>query len=92
VKQPRLPTVVWRITDWQPGAGFTWVAERSPVPTRADHRIDPDGPDRSTVRLAFEQSGPLAPAVGLIAGRLTRRYIGMEAEGLRQRSESDTRS
>jgi hypothetical protein len=58
------------------------------VPSRADHWIEPDGPGRSTVRLVFEQSGPLAPVLGMLAGRLTRRYVAMEAEGLRRRSES----
>jgi hypothetical protein len=90
VKQPRLPTVVWRITDWQPGVGFTWVAERTPVPTHADHWIEPDGADGAKVQLVFEQTGLLAPVLGLLAGRLTRRYIALEANGLRQASESAT--
>lgn len=87
-QQPRLPATVWRIDEWQPGVGFVWRAERSPIPTRADHWIAPDGADRSRVQLVFEQSGPLGAVAGLLAGRLIRRYVRLEAEGLRRRCES----
>lgn len=88
VKQPRLPTVVWRITEWRPGTSFTWKAERSPVPSRAEHHVAPDGTGAAIVTLVFEQSGPLAAVLGLVGGRLTRRYVALEANGLRERSEA----
>ncbi|WP_202513189.1 hypothetical protein [Streptomyces sp. SID3343] len=40
-----------------------------------------------TFTLTLQQSGLLAPVVGMLAGGLTRRYLRMEAEGLKQRSE-----
>jgi uncharacterized membrane protein len=91
VKQPRLPTVVWRVTEWQPGRSFTWEAERTPVPSVGEHRIEPAGDGGSTVSLVFEQRGPLAPLLGLLSGRMTRRYVALEAAGLRTRCESARR-
>jgi hypothetical protein len=42
------------------------------------------------VRLTLDQSGLLAPVVGAFFGRLTRRYVDMEADGLKRRCEQPT--
>ena len=26
IRQPRLPTVVWKVTKWEPGRSWTWTA------------------------------------------------------------------
>jgi hypothetical protein len=41
-----------------------------------------------TVELGTAQTGPLAWLVGILYGRLTRRYIGMEAQGLKRFCEA----
>ena len=38
--------------------------------------------------LRLVQTGPLAAPVWLLMGRLVRRYVDLEAEGLRRRAES----
>ncbi|KPM56169.1 polyketide cyclase [Frankia sp. R43] len=91
IQQPRLPVATWTVTDLLPGAGFTWTSRATGMITVADHRItsDPNG-GPVTVRLSLRQSGPLAPVVALLMGRLVRRYVDTEAQGLRTRCEERT--
>ena len=84
IKQPRLVAVVWTVTELDPGRSFTWAAEGAGVRSRATHEARAMGAGTSEVRLTFEQTGPLAPVVDAVLGRLTRRYVRMEAEGLAQ--------
>ena len=87
VRQPKLRTAVWTVTEVVPGSSFTWTAAAPGVGSVAEHVIEADG-DGSRVRLRFEQSGPLAGAVGLIYGRLIRRYLDIEAAGLKRAAEA----
>lgn len=88
VKQPRLPAVEWTVTALEPGRAFTWQARGPGVTSLGVHRIDPaDG--TVTVTLGIDQSGPLAWLGSLLLGRLTRRYVAMEAEGLRAKAEAN---
>lgn len=88
VVQPRLRPAVFTVTACEPGKSFTWAAKAPGVKTVAGHYIEPGEDGRSAVRLVLEQSGLLSVFVGLLAGGLIRRYLTLEAEGLRQRSES----
>jgi uncharacterized membrane protein len=87
IEQPRLPPLTWQVTQFEPPVSFTWVSERGGVRTEAYHRLV-QGPDGLTVQLGTTQTGPLAWLVGILYGRLTRRYIGMEAQGLKRFCES----
>jgi uncharacterized membrane protein len=87
VKQPRLPTTVWEVTECDPDASFVWVASSPGVRTVATHRITPADAGVSVLAVV-EQTGPLAPVVNLLLGSLTRRYLTMEAEGLKKAAES----
>jgi uncharacterized protein YndB with AHSA1/START domain len=82
VKQPRLPGAVWRVTRYEAGRGFTWESRSPGVRTVADHRLSPAG-DGTELTLELRQQGPLAPLAGLLLGGLTRRYLAMEATGLK---------
>lgn len=90
IKQPRFPAMTWDVTDWEPGEAFTWTASSAGVHTVASHRIEPAG-DGSLVTLSIDQRGPLAWLVALLAGGTTRRYVAMEAAGLKARAESAAR-
>ncbi|MGC0415694.1 SRPBCC family protein [Embleya sp. AB8] len=85
IKQPRLPAAQWLVTDLEEGRAFTWISRGGGVTTIAEHRIEPG--EGVTVRLTLRQEGLLTPVVDLLAGGLTRRYLRMEAAGLKERSE-----
>jgi uncharacterized membrane protein len=88
VKQPRLPTAVWEVTEATQDASFVWVATGPGVRTTATHRVTPTEAGGSTAYLSVEQAGPLAAVVNLLLGSLTRRYLTMEAEGIKKAAES----
>ncbi len=89
IRQPRFPRLVWTVTELDPGRGWTW-RQRSPgATTLAVHEVLPlDGGRRTLVRQRIDQRGPAGVLVGLLSRGLTRRYLTMEAEGLKQASET----
>jgi hypothetical protein len=92
IKQPRLPKLVWEVTAVDPGAGWTW-RQRSPGGTTlAVHEVVPLGPGRTLVRQRIEQRGIVGTMFGVLTARLTRRYLELEGQGLKTRSEDAARA
>ena len=90
VKQPKLAASRWRITELDPPRSFSWVSHSAGVTTVADHELaDHGGATRATLRL--RQSGRLAPVIALLAGSLIRRYVRLEADGLKRECETASR-
>ena len=89
IEQPRMPPVVWQVTQYEPGTSFTWVSARGGVRTEAYHRLV-RGPEGLSVELGLAQTGALARLIAALYGGLTRRYVGMEARGLKQACEPAT--
>jgi uncharacterized protein YndB with AHSA1/START domain len=87
-KQPRLPSMVWEVTEVTPGVSFSWQARSGGVTTQATHRLSTGESGRTTVRFGIQQSGFLAGPVGALTGGMARRYVGMEVEGLRRRCQA----
>ena len=90
ITQPKLPVLVWQVVEFEPGASFAWQATSRGVTTLASHRAAEAADGQSTVTLAIKQTGPLASLAGLALGPVTRRYVDMEAEGLKKYCESGT--
>ena len=87
IKQPRMPKLVWEVTEVTPGASWTWV-QRSPGGlTVARHDVIPGGDGRTRIHQRLEQRGPVGALVGLLMRSMTRRYLDLEAEGLKARCE-----
>jgi uncharacterized protein YndB with AHSA1/START domain len=89
IRQPRMPVLVWEVTGFEPGREFTWTSHSAGVTTVGVHRVaaNPDG--TATALLAVDQTGVLAPLVNLFTGAQTRRYLELETDGLKRRSEGD---
>lgn len=86
VRQPRLPVAVWEVTELEPGTAFAWTSKVPGLTSYGIHRVAPRGDGASTVTLGIEWRGVAAPLVRLLWGGMTKRYVRMEAEGLRTRS------
>ena len=98
VKQPGMPRLTWEVTEFAPGEVFSWASKLPGVTTTGGHRFAPgpsgrgSGSDvpsgRVTVTLTLDHEGFLAPVVWRLTGSRSRRYVQMEAEGLKRRCES----
>jgi uncharacterized membrane protein len=86
IRQPRLPTVVWTVTDWDPGRSWTWTATGPGARTQASHVLTASGAT-TTAEQSIIPSGPIGRLVALLWRSLTRRYLAMEAAGLKRRCE-----
>lgn len=87
VRQPKLLPTEWEITEWSPGAGFTWVTRRPGVAVVARHTIEAiENGSRVTLTLQFQ--GFFGPLIARLTRSINDRYLAMEANGLKARSEA----
>ena len=87
IKQPRMPAMVWEVTELKPAREFTWVGRSPGVATTGRHVLEPTaGGTRLT--LTVEHRGVLAGLVTRLTRRRTRRYLGLEAKGLKASTEA----
>jgi hypothetical protein len=91
VKQPGFPSAKWTVTEVVPGRSFTWESRSPGIVSTGIHTVTPAGAG-STVELTIRQRGILAPLLALLAGRRSRRYVQMEADGLTRAAEASVRS
>jgi uncharacterized membrane protein len=89
IKQPRLPTTTWTVTELSPGESFMWIATGPGFRTTASHRVQP-AESGSIVTLTLQQQGLVGGLVGWLTAGLTNRYLAMEGHGLKDRAERPT--
>jgi uncharacterized protein YndB with AHSA1/START domain len=88
VAQPRLPTVAYTVTAIDPGLSFTWEAGNAVSCGVGEHALTPRVGGGCTATLRVVQRGAAAPVAAALLRRIARRYVRMEAEGLKARSEA----
>ena len=91
VKQPRFPAAQWLVTDVEPGRGFVWVSIGPGLTVTARHLIEPFA-DGCRVTLSLEYAGFMSGLILRLTRGITMRYVDLEAEGLKARSEGPPRA
>ncbi|MFG1811410.1 SRPBCC family protein [Streptomyces sp. NPDC049040] len=86
IRQPRLRKAVWTVTRLDEGVAFDWESRAPGVVSTGSHLLEADG-ERTRLTLTMEQSGVLAWPIGLLAGSTIRRYLTLEAQGIKAHSE-----
>ena len=86
IRQPGLPTVVWQVTQWDPGRSWTWTATSPGARTDASHVLTRAG-SGTVAEQSIVASGPIGRLAAFVWRSLTRRYLAIEAAGLKQRCE-----
>jgi len=87
IKQPGMQKLVWTVTEIDPGTSWTW-AHRSPgVLVTARHWVIARPGGHTLVRQQLEQRGALGALVGRLMAKKTKRFLELEAQGLKARSE-----
>lgn len=87
VRQPKLPPAQWKVTALDPARGFTWESSGPGFSVAGHHYGEPiAGGTRAT--LSLEYSGLIGRLIARLTRGITLRYVQMEAEGLKRRSEN----
>lgn len=84
--QPKVPPAVWTVTEIDPGRFFEWETSSPAINSVARHRVEATSTG-SRVTLSVEQTGLFAVLIGFWLKRISLKYVRMEAEGLKKRSE-----
>jgi uncharacterized membrane protein len=87
IKQPRMPRLMWEVSELASGASWTWRQSSPGGLALARHEVIPTGGGRTIVRQEIDQRGPVGALVGRLMVRMTRRYLELEAQGLKARCE-----
>ncbi|OBH53622.1 SRPBCC family protein [Mycobacterium sp. E2479] len=92
IKQPGMQKLVWQVTGVDPGTSWTWVQRTPGAKVIARHFVTarPDG--GTLVRQELDQRGVLGALVGRLMVKKTKRFLEMEARGLKARSEQLSRA
>lgn len=88
LKQPKLGEGTWDVTVWDPPSYFEWTQTTGGITGTAGHRVEALGEDRSRLTLTLDMRGLLIPVVALFFRGLTKRYMDLEAEGMKRASET----
>lgn len=86
VRQPTGRPMVWTVSELDAERNFAWTASGPGIRFTGDHELTPSGDGVQAV-LTFTVAGPMAWLGRLLAGGRVRRYVDMEADGLKRQSE-----
>lgn len=92
IKQPRMSKLVWRVTEVDPGRSWTWVQRAPGATASARHDVIAQPGGGTLVRQRIDQSGAFGALVGRLMASMTKRYLKLEAQGLKARSEQLSRA
>jgi uncharacterized membrane protein len=92
IKQPGLQKLIWKVAEIEPGGSWTWATRSPGVNVIARHYVTALPGGRTLVRQELDQRGALGALVGRLTVKRTKRYLAMEARGLKARSEQVSRA
>jgi uncharacterized membrane protein len=92
IKQPGMSKLVWKVTEITPGSSWTWVQRSPGVRVSARHWVIPQPGGRTLVCQQLDQGGVLGALVGRLMIKKTKRFLELEAQGLKARSEELSRA
>lgn len=92
IKQPGMHKLVWTVTDIERGSTWTWVQRSPGVSVTARHWVSALPGGRTLVRQELDQGGVLGSLVGRLMAKKTKRFLELEANGLKARSEQLSRA
>lgn len=86
IRQPKFPPALWTVTGIDDHS-FTWESKAPGVRVIAHHLAEPT-PTGARATLSLRYEGFLAKLLGRMTAGITNRYLRMEADGLKARSEN----
>jgi len=92
IKQPGMGKLVWVVTEIDPGSSWTWVQRAPGSVVTARHEVTARPGGHTLVHQRLDQRGALGALVGRLMAKKTRRFLQLEAHGLKARSEQLSRA
>ena len=86
VRQPKLPPATWTVSKIELGRGFEWINTAPGLKVTGHHFVEPT-PNGSRATLGLSYEGIFGGLLARLTRGITRRYIAMEAAGLKARAE-----
>lgn len=87
IRQPKFPPALWTINAIEPGRSFKWINRAPGLLVTAHHGATPTPTgSRATLSLAYE--GIFGGLLAWMTEGITKRYLDMEARGLKARAEN----
>lgn len=87
IRQPKMPPAVWKISEIEEGRSFTWTSSGPGIFVTAKHSAVPAA-GGTRVTLYLEYRGWVGQIFARLTEKITERYMGYEANGLKARSEN----
>ena len=87
IKQPKMVAFTWEVTELTEPRSFSWKTKALGVTTTA-HHILTQAPQGTRLTLTVEHEGFLAKIVSRLSVARTRRYLEMEAAGVKRTCEA----
>jgi uncharacterized membrane protein len=92
IKQPGMQKLTWQVTEIKPGTSWTWMQRSPGVHVTARHFVTARPGGGTLVRQELDQGGVLGALVGRLMVKKTKRFLEMEAKGLKARAEQLSRA
>jgi len=86
IRQPKFPPALWTVTALEPGRSFAWTNVAPGVRVLATHSVEGTA-SGTRARLSLEYRGIFGGLLARLTKGITERYLAMEADGLKRRSE-----
>jgi len=86
IRQPKFPPALWTVTALEPGRSFAWMNVAPGIRVLATHSVEGTA-SGTRVRLSLEYRGIFGGLLARLTKGITERYLAMEANGLKRRSE-----
>lgn len=87
VRQPKLPPAMWTVNEITPGRSFSWFNRAPGLKVTGFHGAEPTA-SGSRVTLALTYEGIFGGVLAKMTEGITKKYLQMEANGLKARSEN----
>lgn len=92
IKQPGMPKLSWKVTALDPGSSWSWEVRSPGASTSARHDVIALRGGRTLVRQKLDQGGAVGALIGRLMVKKTKRFLELEAQGLKARSEQLSRA
>ena len=88
VKQPKIGTKTWTVTELTPAHSFVWEAKRPGLTLVAGHYLSSGDGETVNLTLKLEQKGLVGRLLEPFTERTAQRAVQLEAQGHKRRAET----